>query len=56
MAIKDKRPFNNLRRKANQAWEMAGSARADGDHKDAARWTEEARRLDQLTNEIGLKE
>jgi hypothetical protein len=29
--------------KENQAWEMAGLARQDGDHKDAERWTKEAR-------------
>jgi hypothetical protein len=32
------------RRKENQAWEMAGCAWQDNDKKDAARWTEEARK------------
>lgn len=34
-------------RKANQHWEMAGLARADGDHKDAERHTKLAREHDQ---------
>ena len=32
-----------LRRKADQAWEMAGLARQDRDYKDADRRTKEAR-------------
>lgn len=40
-----------LRRKADQHWEMAGLARQDGDHKDAARHTEEARKYEQLLRE-----
>jgi hypothetical protein len=31
-----------LRRKENQAWDMAGLARQDRDMKDADRWTKEA--------------
>jgi len=31
-------------RKANQEWEMAGMARRDGDHKDAEKRMEAARR------------
>lgn len=34
-----------LKRKENRAWEMAGLARQDGDTKDEARWTAEARML-----------
>lgn len=33
----------DLRRKADQAWDMAGLARADADHADAARQTANAR-------------
>lgn len=35
-----------LRRKANQAWDMAGCARQDGDKADETRHTEEARRYE----------
>lgn len=31
------------RRKADQHWEMAGLARQDGDHKDAAKHTQAAK-------------
>jgi len=41
-----------LRRKADQAWEMAGLARQDGDKQDEQRWTDEARRLQQLINDL----
>ena len=34
--------LNRLRRKADQAWELAGCARQDGDKADEARWTAEA--------------
>jgi len=36
---------DKLKRKINQAWELAGCARQDGDKADEARWTKEARRL-----------
>ena len=36
-----------LRRKADQAWEMAGLARMDNDKRDADRRTEEAQRYEQ---------
>lgn len=42
----------NLRRKCNQAWDMAGLARQDGDKKDEARWTAEAQRLQELMMEM----
>lgn len=32
---------------SNQAWDMAGLARQDGDKVDELRWTAEARRLDE---------
>lgn len=35
-----------LARKAEQAWEMAGLARRDGDQKDAARYTDLAKGYD----------
>lgn len=41
-----------LRRKADQAWEMAGLARQDGDKKDEQRWTDEARLLEQLIHDL----
>lgn len=36
-----------LRRKANQAWDLAGLARADGDKADEAKHTTEAREWEQ---------
>lgn len=36
------------RRKADQAWEMAGLARADGDDKDSMKQTLEARKYERL--------
>lgn len=36
-----------LRRKADQAWELAGLARADGDSQDSIKHTEEAREYQQ---------
>lgn len=41
-----KMPIEWLRRKANQAWDMAGLARQDGDTRDEARRTAEARAYD----------
>lgn len=40
------------RRKADQAWEMAGMARCDGDKEDEERHTKEARRLDAKYKEL----
>ena len=37
--------------KADQAWEMAGLARQDGDLADEKRWTQEARKYAQLARE-----
>lgn len=39
--------YEHCRRKADQAWEMAGLARQDGDLKDAERYTKEARKWEQ---------
>ncbi len=39
--------YEQLRRKADQAWEMAGLARQDGDHADAERQTKKAREYEQ---------
>jgi hypothetical protein len=41
-----------LRRKIDQAWDMAGLARMDGDHKDEARRTKEARDLTEKLKEL----
>ncbi len=41
-----------LRRKADQAWEMAGLARQDGDTKDEIRQTENAREYQRLLREV----
>lgn len=41
------------RRKANQCYEMAGLARADGDSADAARQLERAQQWDQRAKEGG---
>jgi hypothetical protein len=40
-----------LVRKEQQAWEMAGLARMDRDKADEKRWTDEARRLGALLRE-----
>lgn len=37
--------LERLRRKRDQAWEMAGCARQDRDKADEKRWTDEAIRL-----------
>lgn len=42
-----------LRRKADQAWELAGLAIQDGDTKDEARWTAEAREFERQIREAG---
>jgi hypothetical protein len=41
-----------LRRKIDQAWEMAGLARMDGDHKDEQRRTKEARDLTEKLRQL----
>lgn len=41
-----------LQRKINQAWEMAGLARQDGDRQDEKRWTDKARQLEENKDEI----
>jgi hypothetical protein len=41
-----------LRRKADQAWEMAGLARQDGDRVDEKRRTEEAREYERQLGEL----
>jgi hypothetical protein len=43
---------HRLRRKADQAWNLAGMARQDGDHKDEKKWTDEARRLEEELREL----
>jgi len=40
-----------LYRKANQAWELAGCARQDGDRADELRYTGEAREFERLARE-----
>lgn len=46
--------LDKLRRKRDQAWELAGCARVDGDKEDEKRLTNEARRLAQLVSEALL--
>lgn len=43
--------LEQLRRKADQAWEMAGLARQDGDKEDEARHTAKARMYDSAVSE-----
>lgn len=43
--------LNDLRRKADQAWEMAGLARQDGDKADEERWTRTAQDYEQQIKE-----
>lgn len=45
MAIKNNYPPTALNRKIDQAYEMAGLARQDGDMADSARWLAEVERL-----------
>lgn len=52
MSKKNVFPSRN-RRKSDQAYEMAGLARQDGDQKDAERWMAEAKKYEQLANEEG---
>lgn len=44
--------LERLRRKSRQAWDMAGLARQDGDTKDEARRTAEAREWDRQIGEL----
>lgn len=46
-----KRSAQYYRMKANQHWEMAGLARADGDKADEQRHTAKAREFDKLASE-----
>ena len=54
MTIQDRRPtdvtyeYDRYRRKANQAWDLAGSARQDGDMEASAVYTENAREYERL--------
>lgn len=44
-----------VRRKMEQAWEMSGLARQDGDKKDEERWIKEARMCqDELRSRIEI--
>lgn len=45
MGTKFSYPMTDLSRKIDQAYEMAGLARMDGDKKDEARWLKEVKRL-----------
>lgn len=45
--------LNYMRRKADQAWEMAGLAAQDGDKADCVRWTKEAQEWEQKILEAG---
>lgn len=51
MAEEDSWSDEKLLRKADQAYEMAGLAAADGDSADCTRWTLEAKRLDAIIRE-----
>ncbi len=42
---------DRLRRKADQEWDMAGLARQDGDHADAAKHTAAAREYERQLRE-----
>ena len=44
------------RRKSDQAWELAGCARRDGDTKEEIRWTEKAREHQRLASEAKRNE
>jgi hypothetical protein len=57
MTIRNAEPKGNpdierLRRKRDQAWEMAGLARQDGDRVDEERRTEEAREYARQIQEL----
>jgi hypothetical protein len=53
MSIRDARPYNDYRRKANQHWELAGQARQDGDKVAEKEHTEKALEYDRQANEAG---
>lgn len=44
--------YLRYRRKADQQWDLAGMARADGDRKAEARHTEQAREFEELAAQI----
>jgi hypothetical protein len=48
MSIETEGAIRYYRRKEDQAWEMAGLARQDGDKKDEERYTNEAREFHKL--------
>ena len=48
MSIETEGAVKYYRRKENQAWEMAGCARQDGDKADEERYTKEAREFHEL--------
>lgn len=44
--------LERMRRKRDQAWELAGYARQDGDTKDEQRWTAEAQEWEHKIREV----
>jgi hypothetical protein len=44
-------PLERYRRKRDQAYEMAGCARMDGDRTDETRWLNEAKEYERLIKE-----
>lgn len=48
--------YLRARRKADQAWEMAGLARQDGDRADEQRWTDEAREWERKAAQAAAQE
>jgi len=44
--------IDRLRRKEDQAWELAACARVDGDKADEARWTAEAQAIRRRITEL----
>ena len=57
MAIRNNEPrgdaqVERLRRKRDQAWEMVGLARQDGDRADEARWTHRAKEYARQISEL----
>jgi len=51
MSIETEGAARYYRRKIDQAWEMAGLARQDGDKKDEERWIKEALEFQRLLGE-----
>ena len=48
--------LDRLRRKRDQAWDMAGLARQDGDTKDSERRTKEAREYEKQIRDLLRKD